>query len=56
MTSKRILRKDIRFQYTTKGIHKDDLNFLINDFSVKVWKSGQQKTFLIALKLISLTI
>ena len=49
---KESLEKDIRFQYTTKGIHKDDLNFLINDFSVKKFGSqGQQKTFLIALKL-----
>ena len=46
------LEKDLRFQYTTKGIHKDDLVFTINDFSVKKYGSqGQQKTFLISLKL-----
>jgi len=46
------LEKDLRFQYTTKGIHKDDLIFTINDFSVKKFGSqGQQKTFLISLKL-----
>jgi len=46
------LDKDLRFQFTTKGIHKDDLKFTINGFSVKKFGSqGQQKTFLIALKL-----
>ena len=29
------LEKDLRFQFTTKGIHKDDLTFTINSFSVK---------------------
>jgi len=46
------LEKDLKFQYTTKGNHKDDLSFTINHFSVKKYGSqGQQKTFLIALKL-----
>ena len=46
------LEKDIRYQYTTHGIHKDDLNFIINKFPIKKFGSqGQQKTFLIALKL-----
>ena len=46
------LDRDIRFQYTTKGIHKDDLIFNIDNFSVKKFGSqGQQKTFLISLKL-----
>ena len=46
------LEKDIRYQYTTHGIHKDDLNFVINKFPIKKFGSqGQQKTFLIALKL-----
>ena len=46
------LEKDLRFQYTTKGSHKDDLNFTINNFPIKKYGSqGQQKTFLIALKL-----
>ncbi len=44
--------KDRAAQYTTGGIHKDDLEFLIHDFAVKKFGSqGQQKTFLIALKL-----
>ena len=46
------LEKDLRYQYTTHGIHKDDLNFIINKFPIKKFGSqGQQKTFLIALKL-----
>ena len=49
---KKNIEKDLRFQFTTKGIHKDDLTFIINSFSVKKFGSqGQQKTFLIALKL-----
>lgn len=39
-------------QYTTVGPHKDDLDFVIGQFSVKKFCSqGQQKTFLLALKL-----
>ena len=49
---KNSLENDLRFQYTTRGIHKDDIIFSINEFSVKKFGSqGQQKTFLIALKL-----
>ena len=49
---KNSLEKDLRFQYTTKGTHKDDLNFKLDDFPIKKYGSqGQQKTFLIALKL-----
>ncbi|MFN8268461.1 MAG: DNA replication and repair protein RecF [Chitinophagales bacterium] len=37
---------------TTKGVHTDDLSFKLNDFPVKkIGSQGQQKTFLIALKL-----
>jgi DNA replication and repair protein RecF len=44
--------KDKALQYTSVGIHKDDLLFTINDFPLKKQGSqGQQKTFLIALKL-----
>lgn len=44
--------KDLRFQYTTKGIHKDDLNLSLDNFPIKKYGSqGQQKTFLIAMKL-----
>ena len=44
--------KDFRYQYTSKGVHKDDILFLIDEYSIKKYGSqGQQKTFLIALKL-----
>ncbi|MFT5245459.1 MAG: DNA replication and repair protein RecF [Litorivivens sp.] len=46
------LSADQRAQRSTKGIHKDDLDFSINGFPVKKFGSqGQQKSFLIALKL-----
>lgn len=46
------INKDRVAQYTTVGIHKDDLDFLINDYALKKHASqGQQKSFLIALKL-----
>jgi len=39
-------------QYTTKGIHKDDLIFTINGHKLKkIASQGQQKTLLISLKL-----
>lgn len=46
------LNKDKVLQYTSVGIHKDDLNFEIDGFPIKKFGSqGQQKSFLIALKL-----
>jgi DNA replication and repair protein RecF len=46
------LQKDRILQYTSVGIHKDDLLFTINHYPIKKFGSqGQQKTFLIALKL-----
>lgn len=46
------LQKDRIMQYTTCGIHKDDVLFNISGFPVKKFGSqGQQKSFLIALKL-----
>ncbi len=46
------IQKDRLAQYTTQGIHKDDLIFKINKYPVKKFGSqGQQKSFLIALKL-----
>ncbi len=45
-------KKDARVGYTCVGIHKDDLVFTINDNPIKKFGSqGQQKSFLIALKL-----
>ncbi|MGJ5643297.1 DNA replication/repair protein RecF [Formosa sp. S-31] len=44
--------KDRAVQYTSTGIHKDDLLFQIKDHPIKKFGSqGQQKSFLIALKL-----
>jgi DNA replication and repair protein RecF len=46
------LQKDMALQYTGVGTHKDDLNFEIEGHPVKKFGSqGQQKSFLIALKL-----
>lgn len=44
--------KDRALQYTSVGVHKDDLGFKIEDHPIKKFGSqGQQKSFLIALKL-----
>ncbi|CAM1349855.1 DNA replication and repair protein RecF (fragment) [Tenacibaculum ascidiaceicola] len=46
------LEKDKMLQYTSVGIHKDDLNFEIEEHPIKKFGSqGQQKSYLIALKL-----
>ncbi len=46
------VKKDLHLQYSSAGIHKDDLIFKIKDLTVKKFGSqGQQKSFLIALKL-----
>ncbi|SHI98417.1 DNA replication and repair protein RecF [Mesonia phycicola] len=46
------LQKDMAVQYTSVGVHKDDLTFKINGHPVKKFGSqGQQKSYLIALKL-----
>ncbi|PIP54207.1 MAG: DNA replication and repair protein RecF [Bacteroidetes bacterium CG23_combo_of_CG06-09_8_20_14_all_32_9] len=46
------LERDNMVQYTTCGIHKDDLIFKINGFPVRSNGSqGQQKSFLLSLKL-----
>lgn len=46
------LHKDRISTYTSKGLHKDDLEFVISDHQLKKFGSqGQQKSFLIALKL-----
>ncbi|UWX56009.1 DNA replication and repair protein RecF [Maribacter litopenaei] len=45
------LEKDRALQYTSVGIHKDDLSFTIREYPIKKFGSqGQQKSFLIALK------
>lgn len=46
------LNKDKALQYTSVGVHKDDMNFEIGEHPIKKFGSqGQQKSFLIALKL-----
>ena len=46
------LQRDRMARYTTQGIHKDDLIFLIDGFPVKKFGSqGQQKSFVVAIKL-----
>ena len=44
--------KDLMLQFTTAGLHKDDLLLLMDGYPIKKSGSqGQQKTFLVALKL-----
>lgn len=44
--------KDFAVGYTTSGVHKDDLEMTMDGFPIKkVGSQGQNKTFLIALKL-----
>ncbi len=46
------INKDKALQYTSVGVHKDDLQFNIEKHPIKKFGSqGQQKSFLIALKL-----
>jgi DNA replication and repair protein RecF len=46
------LEKDKILQYTSVGLHKDDLSFEIDNYPIKKFGSqGQQKSYLIALKL-----
>ncbi len=46
------IEKDRMLQYTSVGIHKDDLGFYIGEYPMKKFGSqGQQKSYLIALKL-----
>ncbi len=49
---KNALQKDRTLQFTTQGIHKDDLVFYIGDYPIKkLGSQGQMKTYLVALKL-----
>lgn len=46
------IEKDRAIRYTSSGIHKDDLIFLIDGYPVKKFGSqGQQKSFVVAIKL-----
>jgi DNA replication and repair protein RecF len=49
---KKNLQKDMALGHTTCGTHREDFSFYINDYPLKKFGSqGQQKSFLIALKL-----
>jgi len=53
---KNSIQRDRALERTTAGIHKDDLQFAINGMPMKKFGSqGQQKSFLIALKLAQYT-
>lgn len=46
------INRDRVLQFTSVGLHKDDLSFKLNGYSIKkIGSQGQQKSFLIALKL-----
>jgi DNA replication and repair protein RecF len=46
------VEKDRKLQFTTTGLHKDDLVLKLSDYPLKrVGSQGQQKTYLVALKL-----
>ena len=49
--------RDKFLKYTSVGVHRDDISFLLSDFPIKGCGSqGQQKSFLIALKMAQYTI
>ena len=53
----RNLEKDKFLGYTSSGIHRDDLNFTMDKYPIRRGGSqGQQKSFLIALKLAQFTV
>ena len=46
------IHKDLALQYTSVGIHRDDLELLLNKYPVrKIGSQGQQKSFVLAIKL-----
>ncbi len=46
------LETDVRYGYTAKGVHRDDLEILINAFTAKgIASQGQQRSAVLALKL-----
>ncbi len=45
-------QRDLILRHSSIGIHRDDIEFMLNDFPIKRYGSqGQQKSFLIALKI-----
>lgn len=54
---KKYREKDLLYQTTSVGPHRDDINFLINDMDVKIYGSqGQQRTVVLSMKLAELNI
>jgi DNA replication and repair protein RecF len=52
MQLKKMRAKDLAVQYTTVGIHRDDLVLHLNRIPIqKIGSQGQQKTYLVSLKL-----
>jgi DNA replication and repair protein RecF len=46
------LQQDLALQRTTKGVHRDEVDFLLNGHPLKkIGSQGQQKSFIIALRL-----
>ncbi|MFM7016907.1 MAG: DNA replication/repair protein RecF [Bacteroidota bacterium] len=46
------IQKDLALQYTSVGVHRDDLELLLNNYPVrKIGSQGQQKSFVLAIKL-----
>jgi DNA replication and repair protein RecF len=57
MLLKQSVQKDMALEYTSTGIHKDDLVFMQNGYPMKrVGSQGQQKTLLVSLKLAELSL
>ncbi|HIT81152.1 MAG TPA: DNA replication/repair protein RecF [Candidatus Caccoplasma merdavium] len=47
-----VRERDLILGYTSRGVHKDDLEMMLGDYPMKrIGSQGQNKTFLIALKL-----
>ncbi|NLL55989.1 MAG: DNA replication/repair protein RecF [Clostridiales bacterium] len=52
---KKSLEKDIKLEYTTVGIHRDDISIVANDIDIRKYGSqGQQKTTVLSIKLAEL--
>jgi len=51
-TFRNSLQQDLALQRTTKGVHRDEILFLLNGHSLKkIGSQGQQKSFVIALRM-----
>ncbi|HKL73821.1 MAG TPA: DNA replication and repair protein RecF, partial [Clostridia bacterium] len=49
------LEKDSKLEYTTVGVHRDDINIVANDIDIRRFGSqGQQKTAVLSIKLAEL--